>query len=759
MNRKGFLGTPGLILLTVLLPVAMLMTSSGFAQAPGAQNTSGFLALSGEEAANFDLPSDMQLIQSSYNVQNGLTYERYQQYFGVAQVLGAQVTLYIDDSGTIATVIGAHYPDIAPANFARLSGANARAVVDRDVGAGGNRNVDLLINPETGRYFHRIETQRPYSRWFHWIDADNGRVLNKYDAIETHDIGVKGDAKNIGDLTTYHGSGRPQNRGYWLQSFGNRQLTYDDGNNGGVANIMIDSGTDNDWHDDLRQPAGVDAHFYARVVDDYYQMIHSRNSFNNLGASMVSIVHIGDNLSNAFWNGNVVAYGDGDGVEFLEFSGSLDVVGHEWTHAVTDYTSNLIYQNESGALNESFSDQMGNSIEFYAHANDLDPTVGPDWLVAEDISLFEDAEPGYRNMADPEEDGSTGGYYPARFPDHYSEWFPDPEDRDNGGVHINSGIPNHAYYLLVNGGLNASCADTEENHNDAHCDDSDDSEDTQDNNLNVIGIGLADAEKIFYQGFTGLNSSATLCDARWATEAVANSSFPAHSPSVANAWVAVGLTDTVCGAPDTTEPAAPMNLMASAGDGTVSLNWVVNIEPDLDGYHVYRSTTSGGPYDPINTSLVGENTYSDSTVSNETTYYYVVTAVDKSTNASGDSNEVSATPLSNGGTPTAIHVEAIVLTTQNQGGGSKSAQAIVTILDDLDNPVSGATVTGDFTGGIIEPDVTGTTDNDGQAILTTIITGRGRLSFTFCVDVDGVSGDLPYDSDDNATNVDSCPEN
>ena len=395
MDRKGFLGTPGLILLTVLLPVAMLVTNSGLAQAPGAQNSSGFLALSGEEAANFDLPSDLQLVQSFYNVQNGLTYERYQQYFGVAQVLGGQVTLYIDDSGTIATVIGAHYPDIAPANFARLSGANARAVVDRDIGAGGNRNVDLLINPETGRYFHRIETQRPYSRWFHWIDADNGRVLNKYDAIETdHDIGVKGDIKNISGLTTDHSQDRRRrDRGYWLQSGENRQLTYDDGNDGGVANIMIDD--DNHWdlvttdRSSPGQPAGVDAHFYADVVYNYYDTVHGRNSFNGSGASMVSIVHIGDNLNNAFWNGQQVVYGDGDGIDIRELSGALDVVAHEWTHAYIQYTSNLIYQDESGALSESFSDQMGTSIEFWAHdpegdgnegentVDNLDPTVPP----------------------------------------------------------------------------------------------------------------------------------------------------------------------------------------------------------------------------------------------------------------------------------------------------------------------------------------------------------------------------------------------
>jgi Zn-dependent metalloprotease len=733
------------------------MTYPGAAQTPGAQNTNGFLALSGGEAADFAVPPDMQLLESSYNFQNGLTYERYQQYFGAAQVLGAQITLYIDDSGTITTVIGAHYPDIAPTNFARLSRVDARAVVDRDIGTGGNRNIDLLINPQTGRYFHRIETQRPYSRWFHWIDADNGQVLNKYDAIETNDgIGVKGDTKDMSSLTTYNGSGRPQNRGYWLQSSGNRQLTYDDGNNGGIANIMIDS--DDHWvlsgRNSPGQPAGVDAHYYANVVDDYYQSVHGRNSFDNSGSSMRSIVHaLADDYNNAFWNGQQVVYGDGDDFEFLEFSGSLDVVGHEWTHAVTDYTSDLVYQNESGALNESFSDQMGNSIEFYADANVLeDPSFAtPDWWIAEDVSLFGGTAPGFRNMADPEEDGWSGG----PFPDHYTELYTGTED--NGGVHINSSISNHAYYLLVNGGLNASCASPGD-HNAAHCTDGD----TDDNGLNVTGIGLADAEQIFYGAFTALSSGASMCAARAATEAVATSLFGSSSQqllSSTDAWVAVGLTDTVCGStpPDTTEPAAPANLTAIAGDGTVSLDWDNNTEPDLDGYNVYRSTTSGGPYNQINTSIVGVSTYTDDTVTNGTTYYYVVTAVDTSTNESSDSNQDSATPESSGGgggDSSTMYVQSVVPTGLDQGRGFKIAQAMITIVDNLGNPVSGAQVTGDFTGDITELNVMGTTDSAGQAVLTTTNDVHGRLKFTFCVD--GVSGALTYDP---TANMETCDSN
>ena len=749
MDRKR-LSTPGLILLTVLLPVAMLMTSSGFAQAPGGQNTSGFLALSGEEAANFDLPPDMQLVQSSYNVQNGLTYERYQQYFGVAQVLGAQVTLYIDDSGTIATVIGAHYPDIAPANFARLSGANARAIVDRDVGAGGNRNVDLLINPETGRYFHRIETQRPYSRWFHWIDADNGRVLNKYDAIETDDgIGVKGDIKIMENmeglsLTTRHSSGRPQNRGYWLQSGGNRQLTYDDGNNGGVANIMIDD--DNHWNDDPRQPAGVDAHFYASVVDDYYWDIHSRNSFNGAGASMVSIVHIGDDLNNAFWNGQQVVYGDGDGIDIRELSGALDVVGHEWTHAVIQYTSNLIYQNESGALSESFSDQVGTSIEFWASVNGReDPTPVPDWLVGEDVWNWNSPDlPGLRNMADPEEYGDS---------DHYSEWDHDPGD--NGGVHTNSGIPNHAFYLLVKGGINASCADADDppTHKVVHCSDLDD---TQDNNLTVIGIGLAvdkdnpGADTIFYGAFMALPSNATICQARAATEVVASSLFGSSSQQLTSttaAWVAVGLTDTVCGLagedttpPDTTINLSPSNL-SSSSDATfwfASTEEGSTFECSLDTVP-FSSCTSPQDYpglaDGSHTFQVRATDAADNTDSTPASYAWTI-----DTSTSGEDS---------------IHVQSIEAITMDLSKGYKKAIATVRIVDSSGNSVGSANVTGEFKGDIDPETQTVLTDDSLVAVLESAQEVKGRLKFTFCVT--GVSdGPLPYNS---ANNVTTCASN
>ena len=226
--------------------------------------------------------------------------------------------------------------------------------------------------------------------------------------------------------------------------------------------------------------------------------------------------HYKRNYNNAFWNGAYLVYGDGDGTSFRQFSGALDIVAHEAGHGVTDCTANLIYQNESGALNESFSDFLGTGAEFYADANGLDASVSPDWQAGEDIDLRGDTVPGIRNLKNPAEDGD---------PDHYSERFTGTSD--NGGVHTNSGIPNHAFYLLVNGGSNAGEALGHSHSGPV-----------------VTGISLADAEEIFFLGFIGLTQDATMADARVATEAFASSLFGAASQqlqSTGDAWAAVGV--------------------------------------------------------------------------------------------------------------------------------------------------------------------------------------------------------------------------
>ena len=179
--------------------------------------------------------------------------------------------------------------------------------------------------------------------------------------------------------------------------------------------------------------ARSDAQFYARVTDDFYHSTQWFRLADALSAGNGLSAHLGRNYNNAYWNVTQMAYGDGDGASFIEFSGDLDVVGHELSHGVTEATSNLIYQNESGALNESFSNIMGTAIESSAEHR----ATG----IGEDITPGTD---GLRNMAKPGEDGD---------PSHYLDRY--VGSGDNGGVHINSGTINHWFYRLVNGGQNA----------------------------------------------------------------------------------------------------------------------------------------------------------------------------------------------------------------------------------------------------------------------------------------------------------------
>ncbi len=559
-------------LLLALSALALLAASGALRSAADktAAARAGFQALSGTEAGGFVLPADERLVSSLDLQTEGLRYERYQQYFGAAQVLGAQITVLRDGSGTVVAVIGSHYPQITPAGPVAFPATVAERIAERETGPSQRRRSDLMIDPESGRYFFRVESPSFGSRWVHQIDAANGSVLSRYDAIESEQgVGVKGDSKDLIGLTKFHGAAGhgATNAHYDLASLDGRQVTYDAGNTETTINDVTDG--DDVW--DLvtadrkspGQPALVDAQYYANVTDDYLRSVQGLDWSADCGyAGMQSVTHYGVNFGNAFWDGGYTVYGDGDGVTLREFSAGLDVVAHEHAHGVTECTSKLVYLNESGALNESFSDIIGNSVEFFANEPDSSnctkasgQTTCADWWIAEDVVIAPDAVPGFRNMADPEEDAD---------PDHYSEYIVTPYD--NGGVHSNSGIPNHAYYLLVNGGLNASCA-APLTHNSAHCSDAD----SQDNNLTVAGIGLAAAERIFFLGFTSLPSNATMCQARLSTEASASMLFGSSSQqrlSTRGAWVAVGLTDTACaGSALPTPTPTPPPPADSDGDG------------------------------------------------------------------------------------------------------------------------------------------------------------------------------------------------
>ncbi len=501
--------------LSVIAPSSATPVPAQPAPAADAVSPDGPLALSGAAAADYRLPDDVrQEWQASYD--DGTTQTRYQQVVAGADVLGGQVTVLRDRAGTATSVIGAHFATLTPTNTVKLSAADVRAIAADLFGPVDSRPVELRIDPRDGRLFYTVETLLPRHRWVLWVDASSGKVVNRFDALaEGTGEGVKGDQKSI-DTT-------PAADGWQLTSADGRQLTYDAQNQTSHPGVMM---TDEDDVWDLTiplnpspsQPPGVDAHYYANLVDDFYADLFSRDSIDDAGMPIISTVHYDAGYCNAFWNGEQMTYGDGDGTNCKALSGGLDVVGHELTHGVTEFTSGLIYENESGALNEAFSDMMGNTSEFYADQNGLDPAAEPDWLIGEDVipaGVYGGANAGFRNMADPRDDGD---------PDHYSERYTGTSD--NGGVHTNSGIPNHAYVLAVQGGRNAGCGGSASGH--THAADCD---------VQVAGIGLAKTRSIFYKGFTSLTDFANFCDARAATVAVAGGS----KKSIRAAWDAVGV--------------------------------------------------------------------------------------------------------------------------------------------------------------------------------------------------------------------------
>ena len=175
-----------------------------------------------------------------------------------------------------------------------------------------------------------------------------------------------------------------------------------------------------------------------------YADVFERNSIDGAGLKLDATVHFGELYDNAFWDGRQMVFGDGDGQIFQRFTKSLTVIGHELAHGVTQYTAGLAYRNQAGALNESMSDVFGVLVEQYARKQ---PAAEANWLIGE--GLFTDAVQGaaLRSLKAPGTayDDDVLGKDPQ--PDSMDSYV--RTTADNGGVHINSGIPNRAFYLVA----------------------------------------------------------------------------------------------------------------------------------------------------------------------------------------------------------------------------------------------------------------------------------------------------------------------
>ncbi|EYE88615.1 hypothetical protein Q428_07075 [Fervidicella metallireducens AeB] len=284
-------------------------------------------------------------------------------------------------------------------------------------------------------YLIRINFLSPVpGDWFIFINALNGEVVEKYNKIRTvsvtgSGIGVLGDTKTLNlDKVTVKIRNKTETQ-YQTNDLTRSAVitTYTANNATRLPGSIVYS-----LSQIINDPAAVDAHYYAGVVYDYYKTKFGRNGIDNGNMTIKSTVHYSRNYVNAFWNGSQMVYGDGDGVNSLALSGGLDIIAHEMTHGVDEYEADLIYKDQSGALNESFSDCFGTFIEYFAQKNKFD------WEMGEDVWTPKIANDALRSLQDPTKYGD---------PAHMNDY--NYTTSDNGGVHTNCGIPNKACYLIA----------------------------------------------------------------------------------------------------------------------------------------------------------------------------------------------------------------------------------------------------------------------------------------------------------------------
>lgn len=356
-----------------------------------------------------------------------------------------------------------------------------------------------------------IYSSQPLARKNVFVDAITGNVVDAYDLIHEADSNITAvtgyvDTQNIvadwtGSVMRLRETGR-----------GNGIITLD--MNNGTSGAGVDfTHPDNFWDETSLHRFGTDAHFGTESTYDYYYNHFNRNSIDDNGFILRSRVHYGNNFANAFWDGQFMTYGDGNNGN-SPFT-ALDVCGHEVTHGLTSNTANLIYQAESGALNESFSDVFAAAIEYDA----LGPNSG-EWLIGEDLNFL------IRNMSNPNVLGDPDTYF--------GSFWASLTGGDNGGVHTNSGVQNYWFYLLTEGG-----AGTNDNGD----------------SYNVTGIGIEDAAAIAYRNLTVyLMESSQYEDARLYGIQSAVDLFGACGQEAAStweAWYAVGVGDPYTGGIET----------------------------------------------------------------------------------------------------------------------------------------------------------------------------------------------------------------
>lgn len=368
-----------------------------------------------------------------------------------------------------------------------------------------SKGMDFNADDYRLAYKFNIYAHAPVSRADIYVDAITGEILRENSILCHADeegiahTGHSGEREIIADSFDGEYRLRDGSRGDGVRTF-----DLNEGTSYGDAVDFIDD--DNEWDNvnPQQDEYATDAHWGAEMTYDYYLDNHGRNSIDNAGFQLNSYVHYSTDFVNAFWDGSRMTYGDGSGA--VTPLTSVDIAAHEVTHGLTTFTAGLIYAAESGALNESFSDIFGASIEQFARPDDWN------WLLGEDIGLT------LRSLANPNSFSDPDTYF--------GDFWADLDGGDSGGVHTNSGVQNFWYYLLTEGGTGTN-------------DNGDD--------YDVSAIGITDAGAIAFRNLTVyLTPSSNFSEARFYAIESAVDLFGVCTFEVeqtANAWYAVGVGD------------------------------------------------------------------------------------------------------------------------------------------------------------------------------------------------------------------------
>lgn len=481
------------------------------------------------------------LIFKNKNVDDAtqFTYYKYQQYYNNIPVEYAILNIK-EKSNKLSSMMGDYYPNLQPTNSISLTKERALDFAKLAVPAkiykwerkveemqmkedlanpnfSFDPNTTLVILPvdkENGkefRYAYKLDifTHEPLSRYYVYIDAENGSLLKKISRICAIDTKGTANTKYHGMQTMYSDSIAPTNFILRENNRKNRGMKIETRNcqtNFESSSVDFVS-TSKNWsmNNPAKDEAALDCHFAAGSTYDYYFDSLGHNSYDGNGSKLLQYMHYDVGYFNAFWTGSYSCYGDGEGDPLS----SIDVVAHEITHGVTQYTADLVYELESGALNESFSDIFGTVVEFNALGS------AASWVIGlRTFSLRNMSNPNYFNNPD-----TYGG----------KNWTPTKDctpggSNDGCGVHNNSGVQNFWFYVLSQGDTGI---------NDLK------------NSYSVVGIGMDKAAKIAFRNLKFyLSPQSDYADARRGSILATIDLYGYNSPemiSVMNAWYAVGV--------------------------------------------------------------------------------------------------------------------------------------------------------------------------------------------------------------------------